>query len=77
MIKINLIEDILRPGEKVKERELTVEEQSTVISSISSPEQVIFFQQGDEDKYNKYLEDVTTAQESYISMLQTIIFSLG
>jgi hypothetical protein len=76
MIKIHLIEDINRPGEKVKSRELTTEEQSTVIATVVSPEQVVYFQQGDEETYLSYQDSVRAIQENYTNMLNSIIANL-
>jgi hypothetical protein len=76
MIKINLIEDINRPGEMVKVRELTAEEQSTVIATVVGPEQVIYFQQGDEEDYLSYQDSVKQIQDNYTNMLNSIIANL-
>lgn len=76
MIKINLIEDINRPGEKVKAKELIAEEQSTVIATVVTTEQVVYFQQGDEEAYLSYQDSVKQIQNSYTNMLNSVIANL-
>ena len=76
MIKINLIEDTNRSGEKVKARELTSEEQASVIASVSTQSKVIFFQQEDVNIYIQYNNDVQLIQEEYQNKLTNIINNL-
>lgn len=76
MIKINLIEDINRPGERIKAKELTVEEQSTVIATVVTAEQVVYFQQGDESKYDSYLFENERLRQQYVNNLSQFIVNL-
>lgn len=66
MININI-------SEGVKERELTTEEEVTVIGTVSTGNRVVYFQVGDEQKYNNYQSQVVALQQYYVNEINSML----
>lgn len=57
----------------IKNRELTEEEQTTVIATVIVSDVTVYFQIGDENKYNSYLAESERLQNVYVNDLKTFI----
>ncbi len=57
-------------------RQLTIEEEPTIIAIVNIGEQIVYFQQGDEELYLTYLSEVERLQQEYINNLNQIIANL-
>jgi hypothetical protein len=54
-------------------RELTEEEQQTVIATVIVSDMTVYYQIGDETKYNSYLAENERLQNVYVNELKTFI----
>ena len=54
-------------------RQLTEEEQTTVIATVIVSDMTVYFQIGDENKYNSYLAEIERLQNVYVNDLKTFI----
>jgi hypothetical protein len=57
----------------IKNRELTAEEKQTVIATAIADDKIIHFQQGDEELYLTYQNEVEILQSTYLESVKLLI----